>query len=123
MREPLPECILDEGVRICIDVIRQLEQEPRRMHARDYRIAARFVRAALHEQDDAALLGLARGGREVLAEAAESLLFERGLDHRIDDEAQRRCAAWLTEQALFRLRRGEPIERARITRAPRPRRA
>lgn len=127
MRETLPDSVLlDEGMRICIDVLRLLEREPEMMHARDYLIAARFVRAAMHEHGDDALLALARHGERVLAEAAEALLFERGLDHLVADEAQRRCAAWLTEQAMHRLRRGEPVETARVQRlrrSSRPRRA
>lgn len=127
MRQPLSDCIPDEGMRICLDVIRLLEREPEMMHARDYLIAARFMRAALNERSDAALTALARNGERVLAEAAESLLFERGIDHRIDDEEQRRCAAWLTEQAMFRLRRGAPVEAVRTkrlnARTSRPRRA
>lgn len=109
MREPLPECILDEGMRICIDVIRLLEGAPRVMHAHDFMAAARFIRRSLRELDDGELLALARSGRTVLNEAAESLLFERGLDWRIDDVERRRCAAWLAEQAMNRLRRGEPL--------------
>jgi len=127
MREASPDAaLLDEGMRICIDVIRLLEREPGLMHARDYLIAARFVRAALHEHDDFTLIELARRGDRVLADAAEALLFERGLDHLVADEAQRRCAAWLAEQAMHRLRRGESIETGRakaLKRSSRPRRA
>lgn len=84
--------------------MRILENLQMRMQAEEYRTAATHVFASLRAVDVEELLSVARSARAVLADAATSVLWERGLDSPASDAATHARAKQGACELIARLR-------------------
>lgn len=97
--------LVDESLRISIDVLHVLEAGAMPMHAADYRHAASHLHESLARAGVDELLALARSAPGVLAEAAEAVLYTLGCEDLVDTSVARQSALFEAQHLLYRLRR------------------
>lgn len=101
--ETLPASLQEESVLVAVEVMAILETKRMRMHAADYRGAARHVAECVQELEFDDLLALARSGRAVLADAAIDALFELEADDLVLDGPAHATAKRQATELLHRL--------------------
>jgi hypothetical protein len=104
--------LVDESLRISIDVLHVLEAGAMPMHAADYRHAASHLHEALAQIGIDELLAIARSAPGVLSEAAEAVLYTLGCEDRVEPSAARQSALFEAQDLLRRLRQATASDAA-----------
>jgi len=104
--------LVDESLRISIDVLHVLEVGAMPMHAEDYRHAASHLHESLARVGVDELLAIARSAPGVLSEAAEAVLYTLGCEHLVEPGAARQSALFEAQHLLHRLRQATASDAA-----------